>query len=207
MATPSEKLAQSLQVLKELQYQGHTAIRSRDLSRTHRERLVQNGFLQEVIKGWYIPARPGEQTGDTTSWYASFWAFCASYLDTRFGRDWCLSPEQSLALQAGNMTVPKQLLVRTKKDTNNLTALPHGTSLLDIRAELPSPTDTLTHEGLRLYTLPTALIACAPGAFTQNPTDIRAALSMVADGSDLVWVPAALIPWVIAIRRYGSCPG
>ena len=186
MATSSEKLAQSLQVLKELQYQGHTAIRSRDLSRTHRERLVQNGFLQEVIKGWYIPARPGEQTGDTTSWYASFWAFCASYLDTRFGRDWCLSPEQSLALQAGNMTVPKQLLVRTKKDTNNLTALPHGTSLLDIRAELPSPTDTLTQDGLRLYTLPAALIACAPGVFTQNPTDIRAALSMVADGSDLL---------------------
>lgn len=186
MATPSEKLAQSLHVLKSLQDQGVAAIRSRELSRTHRERLVQNGFLQEVIKGWYIPARPDEKPGDTTFWYASFWAFCASYLETRFGSDWCLSPEQSLAIHAGNRTVPAQLLVRTKKDTNNVTALPHGTSLLDVRAELPAEGDTVTLEGLRLYTLPAALIACAPGAFTQNPTDIRAALPMVADGSDLL---------------------
>ena len=26
----------------------------RDLSRTHRERLLRNGFLREVMKGWLI---------------------------------------------------------------------------------------------------------------------------------------------------------
>jgi len=56
MATPSEKLAQSLEILHELQKQEQVAIRSRDLTRTHRERLVKNGFLQEVMKGWYIPS-------------------------------------------------------------------------------------------------------------------------------------------------------
>mgnify|MGYP001823280630 FL=1 len=114
MATPSEKLAGSLETLKKLQDSGAVAIRSRDLSRTHRERLVRNGFLQEVIKGWYIPSRPGETAGESTSWYASFWGFCASYLESRFGEGWCLSPEQSLALHTGKMTVPRQLLVRTK---------------------------------------------------------------------------------------------
>jgi hypothetical protein len=54
MVSPSEKLAESLHVLRELQDRGIAAIQSRDLSRTHRERLSRNGFLQEVMKGWYI---------------------------------------------------------------------------------------------------------------------------------------------------------
>jgi len=71
MATPPEKLAQSLEILEKLQTSsGAAAIRARDLSRTHRERLLANGFLQEVIKGWYIPSRPEEVRGESTAWYA-----------------------------------------------------------------------------------------------------------------------------------------
>lgn len=51
MSKPSEKLAQSLQVLRDLQDHGIVAIRARDLMRTHKERLQTNGFLQEVMKG------------------------------------------------------------------------------------------------------------------------------------------------------------
>jgi hypothetical protein len=62
MARPPKKLAQSLEVLRNLPTaEGAGAIRARDLSRTHRERLLRNGFLQEVIKGWYIPSRPDLQ--------------------------------------------------------------------------------------------------------------------------------------------------
>jgi hypothetical protein len=186
MATPSEKLAESLETLKELQDQGTVAIRSRDLSRTHRERLVKNYFLQEVIKGWYIPARPDEPSGESTAWYASFWDFCASYLESRFGKDWCLSPEQSLALHTGNKTVPKQLLVRTKKETNNVTNLPFDTSLLDIRAELPDQKATVIKDGLRQFSLPAALIASAPASYRQKPTDIRTALAMIGDASEVL---------------------
>ena len=86
MTIPPEKLAQSLEILRNLQTaEGAGAIRARDLSRTHRERLLRNGFLQEVIKGWYIPSRPDEVKGDSTAWYASFWRFCAAYLEARFG--------------------------------------------------------------------------------------------------------------------------
>src|SRR6516162_5338955 len=64
MATPSEKLAESLEVLHKLQNaNGAAAIRARDLTRTHRERLLKNGFLQEVMKGWYIPSRPDDRKG------------------------------------------------------------------------------------------------------------------------------------------------
>lgn len=186
MAKPSEKLAESLELLHTLQERGVVAIRSGDLTRTHRERLIKNGFLQEVIKGWYIPARPDETAGESTAWYASFWKFCAAYLQHLKGKDWCLSPEQSLSLHAENWTVPQQLLVRAAKARNNITALPHDTSLLDVRSTLPDIRDTVEKEGLRIYALPLALITCAPGYFRQNPTDMRAALSIIRDASEVL---------------------
>ena len=67
MTGPEEKLAESLEILKGLQGCGLVAIRSRDLSRTHRERLRKGGFLKEVIKGWYIPSSPHEAPGDSTA--------------------------------------------------------------------------------------------------------------------------------------------
>src|ERR1700726_1935125 len=139
MAAPPEKLAESLELLEKLQAAGGAAaIRARDLTRTHRERLMVACFLQEVIKGWYIPSRPDEVKGESTAWYASFWRFCAAYLDERFGADWCLSPEQSLSVHAGNWTVPRQLMVRSARARNKITKLPHGTSLFDLRAALPA---------------------------------------------------------------------
>jgi len=186
MATPSEKLASSLEVLRAIQGRGRVAIRSRDLSRTHRERLCREGFLQEVIKGWYIPTRPDERKGESAAWYASFWQFCAGYLRHRFAGEWCLAPEISLALHTGNRTVPGQLLVRSPRARNRATALPHGTSLLDVRATMPPASDVEEVDGLRLFSLPAALIACSPACFRQNPTDVRAALSMVRDASEVL---------------------
>jgi len=187
MAAPPEKLAQSLEILREIQTSnGSAAIRARDLSRTHRERLLANGFLQEVIKGWYIPSRPEELKGESTAWYASFWRFCAAYLEERFGATWCLSPEQSLSLHAGNWTVPRQLLVRSPGARNKVTELPHGTSLLDLRAALPAAGDQVIKEGLRLFSAESALIACSPNYFTNNSTDVRAVLLMIRDSSGLL---------------------
>src|SRR5713226_9696024 len=67
-------------------------------ARLHRERLLQNGFLQEVSKGWLISTSPGARAGDSSPWYASFWEFCARYCNERFGDQWHLSAEQSLWL-------------------------------------------------------------------------------------------------------------
>ncbi len=186
MAAPSEKLARSLEALKALQDRGVVAIRSSDLERTDRERLVKNGFLQPVMKGWYIPSRPDEVAGESTAWYASFWDFCGSYLNERFGTDWCLSPEQSLLLHAGNRTVPRQLLVRCPKGDNKITELPHGTSLLTVRYSMPDKQDIEIKNGLNLYALVPALIDCTPRLFQQNPTDIRAALSTISDASEIL---------------------
>ena len=186
MASPHEKLAESLEALRALQKRGVVAVRSAGLTRTHRERLVKNGFLQEVMKGWYIPARPDEAPGESTAWYASFWGFCTAYLQERFGANWSLSPEQSLLLHAGNMTVPRQLLVRSPKARNRITTLPHDTSLLDTRAALPEAGHIVEKDGLRLFSIPAGLANCGSGFFRQNATDARAALAMVPDSSDVL---------------------
>ena len=186
MATPSEKLAESLLVLRALQERGVVAIKSRDLSRTHRERLIKNGFLNEVMKGWYISSRPDEAPGDSTAWYTSFWDFCAAYLNERFDDNWCLSPEQSISLHAGNRTVPNQLLVRTPKGGNKPTTLPFETSVFDVRYTMPEEDETVTKDGLRLYSVPAALVACPEHFFRQASADVRAAMATVKDSSDVL---------------------
>jgi hypothetical protein len=186
MATPSENLASSLEVLKALQNEGVVAIRASRLSRTHRERLAKNGFIREVMKGWYIPASPDEVPGESTSWYTSFWAFCANYFNERFGQDWCLCPEQSLALWTGDWTVPRQVLVRSPKGGNKPLALPHETSIFDVRLELPAAFDIEVNNGLRGFNLPAALIATSPTHFTAQPIVMRAALAAVTDASDVL---------------------
>ena len=186
MATPSEKLADSLEALRKLQTSGNIAVRSRDLTRTHRERLIKNGFLEEVIQGWYLPSRPDETAGESTAWYASFWLFCSAYLNELKEEDWCLSPEQSIALHVENLTVPAQLLVRSQKARNNIIPLPHDTSLLDVRARLPEAKYQAEKHGMRVFSLPASLISCSEKSFAQNPTDMRAALSMIRDASEIL---------------------
>ncbi len=186
MPSPAEKLAYSLEALQQLQDQGKVAIRSADLSRTNRERLLKNGFLQEVMKGWYIPARPDHARGESTDWFASFWSFCADYLKTRFRNDWCLSPEQSINLHAGTRTVPNQLIVRSSRGRNNITPLPQNTCVLDIKMPLPPSADIQHLDGLNIFRLPAALINCAPSFFRQNANDARAALAAISNASEIL---------------------
>ncbi len=187
MATPADKLAQSLELLHKLQHKkGIAVIKAKDLSRTHKERLVARGFIQEVIKGWYISARPDAKEGESTSWYMAFWYFCSVYLKERFDENWSFSPEQSLLIHSGNYTVPKQLLVRSPKARNKVTNMPHGTSIFDIRGSLPDEEDVQVLEGLRVYSLSSALISCSPSYFSRNPFDVRIALTMIRDSSEIL---------------------
>jgi hypothetical protein len=128
MATPNQKLAESLAVLKKLQHGGRRVFSSADLSRVHRERLVGNGFLQEVMKGWLVSASPQTRTGDSTPWYASFWEFCARYCGDRFGDEWHLSAEQSLWLHGERTIIPNQVVVCSPRGTNHTIELRYGTS-------------------------------------------------------------------------------
>ena len=186
MATPNEKLAAALEALRAVQADGRVAIRSRDLSRTVRELLTKHGFLQEVIKGWYIPARPGADPGESTAWYTSYWDFCRDYLTERFGDQWALTPEQSLVLQAGNTSVPAQLLVRATKANRMTTHFIHGTSMFEGSNTLPQPDDVVVLNGLRLFQPEAALVAALPAFFENHPTEARTILSTQRDASALL---------------------
>lgn len=187
MASPSEKLAASLEVLKTLQDQKKIAIKSAEISRTHRERLIKAGFLQEVMKGWYIPSRPDETQGESTVWFTSYWDFCAEYLTERFGNDWSLSPEQSIQIHSGNYTVPPQLLVRAKNAKNGITNLLHNTSIFEVRASLPEAESAVVdRHGLRLFNLAAAIINSFEDIFQRKPIDIRTALATFNDASPIL---------------------
>lgn len=184
MAKINEKLAQSLIELKKLQDRGVFIIQSKNLSRTHRTRLIKNGFLQEVIKGWYIASSIRDKPGESTAWYVSFWDFVAIYLQKKFKNAWCLSPEQSLSLHAGNWTIPKQLLVRSPKANNTVISFPHHTSILDIKAAIPK--DIQRIKKLAVFSPESAFVFCSPQFFIKNPTDACAALTLIRDASDIL---------------------
>ncbi|MBX9689455.1 MAG: Fic family protein [Candidatus Obscuribacterales bacterium] len=186
MATPQEKLANALQALESIQAKGKVAIRTSVLARTDRELLVKQGFLQEVMKGWYIPARPDQPAGESTAWFASFWAFCADYLNERFGDEWCVSPEQSLLLHVGNRVVPRQLIIRSPQAKNNSTELPHKLSILDIQLPMPARNQLQRIDNINVFSLPASLLFCSSTLHRNNPIDTRAALSTIADASEVL---------------------
>jgi fido (protein-threonine AMPylation protein) len=185
MATPAEKLADALDTLHALQQRGMVAINTKDISTTYRQRLLKNGFLKEVLKGWYIPSSPQEQTGNSTSWYANYWDFCSAYLAERYGDSYTISPDRSLQLHSGDQTVPAQLVIKAPAATNFKTDLPYHTSLFHMRGELPPNEFRGRKNGLMIYNLPASLVFCSPSIFTQSPNDVRAALALIGDASEV----------------------
>lgn len=187
MPTPNEKLAESLDILKELQGDGRHVFRSDDLSRVHRERLVENGFLREVMKGWLISSSPEAREGDTTPWYASFWEFCAHYCAERFGEDWHLSAEQSLLLHGEKAVIPDQVVVNSPKGANNTVKLLFGTSLYDLKIPaMPPKANIVLRDGLRLFSPPAALVDVAETFFARNPVETQVVLASLPDATDLL---------------------
>jgi len=186
MAAPHEKLAESLTALHALQKRGRRVIQSSELSRVHRERLLENGFVQEVMKGWLIPSSPGARASDSTPWYASFWEFCARYCDQRFGDRWHVSPEQSLLILAENTVVPKQVVVYSPKGSNHNLDLPFGTSLYDLKSGMPDPMALTERNGLRLFSPTATLVRISESCFGRRPIETQVVLAGLRDTSDLL---------------------
>ena len=187
MALPSEKLAQSLAVLRQVQEtKKSTVIKSSDITRTHLERLTDNGFLMKVLNGWYIQSDPGSRSGDTTAWFISYWSFIDEYVREKLGDNWCLSPEISLDIQTGNWTVLPQLIVRSPKCSNTTVNLLFGCSIFFLKAECASDIVKENRYGLNVYGIPEALAMSSPILFQRNAITARTALASVRDSSDVL---------------------
>ena len=186
MTSTNIKLATSLEKLRERQMAGKIVLRTDDLTRTHMERLVTAGFLRPVVKGWYMPSRPEEQPGDTTTWFASMRDFIRGYCEERFGEDWYVNAELSLKLHTGGTSLPLQIQINSPSASNNCLILPAGTSLFDYKAKEAAPKQQRTvAQNLRAMTLETALVRATPTVWQSDPLTLRLALEQLKDASEL----------------------
>ena len=148
-------------------------LKSSEIDRKHRERLVKDGFVTEIIKGWNLLSTP-EGSGSSAAWFGGFWAFLQYYLVDRFGPNgFCLSAEASLNLHAGDTAIPKQIVVWTKKGSNKPLNLLHDTSIFLSTNKYNFPKDIEKWNGINIMPLPAALSRIAPVYFRNIPENIE----------------------------------
>jgi hypothetical protein len=176
---PNEKLASSMRALRDIvQAEHRRVIQADELSRTDRDRLVKGGYLKPIINGWLMTANPKEKSGDSTTWYTSYWEFIRDYANNRFDNNWILSPEASISLLAGERSVPNQIIIQCPKANNLPIELPNKTSIFFYKTDLPKA-KAADVDGLRVYPLPQALISASPQIWKSKRDEIIALLGSV----------------------------
>lgn len=181
-----EKLASALeQARQQAEINKCQVIHSSQLERPVRELLTRNGWLEVLIRGWYLLVRPDVQPGDTTPWYSNFWDFLRLYLEHRYGKDYILSAESSLLLHTSCSIIPQQVVVIISKGGAGLVPLPFDTSIYSYVDRSPLPVEQEVISGLNVMTLPLSLCRVGPSFFTSSEEDARLALSLVESAESL----------------------
>lgn len=191
-STPSKlkgnpTLTAALKTLKRLQEKHNGVVEASDFKDDEqRAVLVDMGFLKPVMKGWYVCSSPSDGVGDSTAWYASFWAFVSGYLGKRFGKRYCLNPEASLLLHTGNSTVPRQVTCVTVDSGTSKVDLPFDTSLLVYPDKKRVPSARTEVRGLQVWPVAEALCLAGPSFFVNNPREAEIALAIIRSASELL---------------------
>lgn len=176
---PNELLARHLKAAHGVARE--SVVRGRDLTQRQRGFLVKAGCLVEVMKGWYLLAPPGVQTGDTTLWHGNFWAFLGFYLEERFGDGYCLTAETSLDLWAGQTRTPLQIIVMIREGGNNRIDLAFGTSIVTYRDPARMPTQPTKFRGLNVMSVGMALARVSPTFFEKDAASAEILLRITDD--------------------------
>ena len=173
----SQQLADSLKMAKSLAKE--SILQSGQLGRIHRERLIKAGCLTEIIRGWYLLTSPDASIGGSTAWFGGFWAFTKRYLDERFDADnYCVSAESSLNFHAGDTTIPRQIIVLTKKESNSNLNLPYDTSIF-LRTDLKNfPSELENYNGIPIMSLPSAICRLSASYYKASPRNIEIVFKM-----------------------------
>jgi len=184
MARPHIKLSNSIAILKQVQDAAGPIFELSKypvMSRVHRDRLQEQGFISQVIPGWYIANRPGEPPGSSTFWYANMDQFVAAYANSRFGERWQASPEISVLRHSGETGAIRQLVVHSPDASNQVLKLPHECSLLlyKVKEETLSPRAAPPPSGLRLLALEDALVRVSPQFFVSQRLAAQIAMRAV----------------------------
>jgi len=201
MASQNERLARALEVLNEVQMDG--IVRSSDISRTYRDRLVKAEFLSEIINGWLYVTHPGIPDGASVSWYGAFWKFVSLYLQSRFGDDYCLSPEASIKLHIRSTVIPTQITLMVHENIVQTLILPSNTSLF-IFPTKEFPTQRVQIDGIWVMDLPSAITKLSEPFYRTNPEDAEIALRMIRDAGALLHLLLEGSNVVVAGRLIGA---
>ena len=179
----NERIANALEEAREVSDEG--IILSERLSSKSREILINAGFLERIVRGWYMLVSP-ESSGSSTAWFSMYWQFLRQYLIQRFGQSgYCLSPQSSLDIYTGETSVPEQMVILTGKNSNTTVQLPRGVSILLYQDNKSIPETPGLINGLNLMPLPYAIVK-APLSYYQNKAqNIEIALSLVESVSDI----------------------
>src|ERR1041385_2050841 len=150
-----KKLADALQ--RATRISRKQVVKSGSLGRGDRQLLTERGYLQEILRGWYLLGRPIDKAGDSTAWYGAFWDFLSVYLEERFGTDYCLSASSSIDIHVGANVIPQQVIAVTAHGGAMRLQLPHNTSVLIYADEKNIARTVEVVQGVRAMPLTTAL--------------------------------------------------
>lgn len=159
-------------------------VRSADIDRATRERLIRAGYLEEVVRGWYLLTNPAGK-GTSTLWYSCYWQFIKQYLEDRFKDDYCLSPESSLNLISGQNIISRQIIVLTKKKSNQTIDLPHSSSVLFYTDANSFPETIYKYEGINTFPLAEAICKATPNYFKEYSLNAEICMKLVPSTAEL----------------------
>ena len=179
----NERIANALGEARRISDEG--IITSDKLSAKAREILTNAGFLERIVRGWYMLVSP-ESSGSSTAWFSMYWPFVRQYMTERFGeKGYCLSPQSSLDIYTGETTIPAQMIILTRKNSNTTVQLPHGVSILLYQDDKAFPETLNNVNGISLMPLPFAIVKAPPSYYQNKSQNIEIALSMLESVSDI----------------------
>ncbi len=176
----NQKLAKALQALHQINGSEQGVIRGKQLKQENREILRETGFLQEFLKGWYFLSSPTTESGDSTSFFVNYYEFLSLYLTDRFDKNYCLSAEHSLLLQAQSNVVPQQINVIVHNNVNQKIDLYENYSLFVYSTKNFIPQylkDSVN--GVQCYSAAAALVSLAPKYYETHGNDIQIVMNKI----------------------------
>ena len=78
------------------------------------------------------------------------------------------------------------MIIRSPESNNYNINLPFHTSLFLIRGNLPPSDERTEKDGIRMFSLAAALVRASPITFTNHLIDVRTALSLVTEASNIL---------------------
>ncbi|MCA2421854.1 Fic family protein [Vibrio parahaemolyticus] len=173
--TGNEKLAEALREASAVR--AGNIVNSSNLKPTTRTLLVSEGYLKQIVRGWYLfdADITVQKAGESALWYQSIWQFVGQYLQEAYGDDYWLNPEASIDIHTANNSLPKQLVVFTSEGATKNIVLPNDMSLMVIKKS-GKPTHITEYQGVRVLTLEFALAGLAPTIYRSNPLAVQIAL-------------------------------